>query len=429
MATLKPLEYYPAYTNAYTKAVSEGVGGDSVTAVNKSSSEYLVDDKVLVQEGKEAGVEFNKSIGSATSSKIYPQGFIDNNTILGSFKGRENRRFQYVDGVWKEEVLNAYSYNDTYSFFWVNDDGSIYTKPYLPGNQSSYLVTAEGTVLGKNNWDYLGSYKGVTYVCKSGTSDSDVYIYYPETGTYSAESIINGPGSRRGVFLKGNRILLINTEGDYRVYEIQDDGTSKILTTVDELVQDPNNCAYVGLTGIEPGDCVFNMRTGSTTVNSCLLNTAAGDTAVLETYVFDENLKLAKVNIPELQWLQTVNCRVSYDVRNNILMVGTATGVFAYEFDTVNKTFSEYPLNLEVGEIYLQQSQVYRAYMSPDRSRILVTLRMVESTTESVTIYQLGEKGYSIIDNKTLNYQPNSTFTGKVGEVLEDGSYVVNCIL
>ena len=155
MATLKPLEYYPAYTNAYTKAVSEGGGGDSITAVNKSSSEYSVDDKVLVQEGKEAGVEFNKSIGSATSSKIYPQGFIDNNTILGSFKGRENRRFQYVDGVWKEEVLKAYSYNDTYSFFWVNDDGSIYTKPYLPGNQSSYLVTTEGTVLGKNNWDYL----------------------------------------------------------------------------------------------------------------------------------------------------------------------------------------------------------------------------------------------------------------------------------
>lgn len=429
MSTLNPLEYYPAYTNAYTKTVSEGGGGDSITAVNKSSSEYSVDDKVLVQEGKEAGVEFNKSIGSATSSKMYPQGFIDNNTILGSFKSREQRRFQYIDGAWEEELLTAYGYNETYSFFWVNDDGSTYLKPYLPGSQTSYLVTTEGNILGNTNWDYLGSYNDVTYACNPGASDADVYIYYPETNTFSEEAIINGPGTRRGMFLKGNKVLLINNEGDYRVYEIQDDGTSRILTIVDLLIQNPNNCAYVGLTGIGPGDCVFCMRTGTTTTNSCLLNTTSRDTAVLETYVFNENLELTKVDIPELQWLQTVNCRVSYDVRNSILMVGTANGVSAYEFDTVNKTFSEYPLNLEVGEIYLQQSQVYRAYMSPDRNRILVTLRMVESNTESVTIYQLGETGYSIIDNKTLNYQPNSTFTGKVGEVLEDGSYVVNCIL
>lgn len=429
MATLNPLEYYPAYTNAYTKTVSEGGGGDSITAVNKSSSEYSVDDKVLVQEGKESGIEFHKSIENASSSKMYPQGFIDNNTILGSFKGREQRRFQYVDDAWEEELLTAYNYNETLSFFWVNDDGSIYLKPYIMGAHYSYLVTAEGNVLGKSTWDYLGSYNGVTYACKHGESNADVYIYYPETNTYSEEMFINGPGTRRGMFLKGNKILLINTTGYYRVYEIQEDNTSNLLASVNDFIQDAGKCAWVGLTGIGPGECVFGMRTGTATENSCLLNTAASDTAVLETYVFNENYELVKTDIPELQWLQTINCRVSYDVRNNILMVGTNAGVSAYEFDTVNKTFSEYPLNLEVGEIYLQQSQVYRAYMSPDRSRILVTLRMVESNIESVTIYQLGETGYSIIDNKTLNYQPNSTFTGKVGEVLEGGSYVVNCIL
>lgn len=429
MATLKPLEYYPAYTNAYTKAVSEGGGGDSITAVNKSSSEYSVDDKVLIQEGKEAGIELNKSITDASATKMYPQGFIDNNTILGSFKGREQRRFQYVDGTWEEALLTAYDYNDVSSFFWVNDDGSIYFKPYLSATVYSYLVTAEGNVLGKSSWDYLGSYNGVTYSCKNGESTSDIYIYYPDTNKYSSEAFIDGPGTRRGTFLKDGKILLINSSGAYRVYEIQEDGTTKTLASADSFIQDADKCVYVGLTGIGPGDCVFSMRTGSATANSCLIQTSASDTAVLETYVFNEDYKLVKTNIPELQWLQTVNCRVSYDVRNNILMVGTATGVFAYEFDTVNKTFSEYPLNLDVGEIYLQQSQVYRAYMSPDRSRIMVTLRMVESNIESVTIYQLGENGYSIIDNKTLNYQPNSTFTGKVGEVLEDGSYVVNCIL
>lgn len=429
MPTLNPLEYYPAYTNAYTKTVSEGGGGDSITAVNKSSSEYSVDDKVLVQEGKESEIELHKSIESATAATMYPQGFIDNNTILGGFKGREQRRFQYVDDTWEETILTAYGYNEAFSFFWVNDDGSIYLKPYIAGNYYSYLVTTEGNVLGKNNWNYLGSYNGVTYVCKHGASDSDIYIYYPDTNTYSEEVYINGPGSRKGVFLKGNKILLINTTGSYRVYEIQEDNTSRVLTSIDDFIQDADKCAYVGLTGIEPGDCVFSMRTGSTTVNSCLIKTAASDTAVLETYVFNENYELVKIDIPELQWLQTVNCRVSYDVRNNVLMVGTNAGVYAYEFDTVNKTFSEYPLNLEVGDLYLQQSQVYRAYMSPDRSRILTTLRMVEAGIESVTIYQLGETGYSIIDNKTLNYQPNSTFTGKVGEVLGNGSYVVNCIL
>lgn len=421
---------FRSYADKIKSIEAGGGGADKIYATNYSSSTPQKDYKVLVQEGKESGIELNKSITSATSTKMYPQGFIDNNTILGGFIGREQRRFQYVDGAWEEELLTAYDFNDVSSFFWVNDDGSIYFKPYLSTSVYSYLVTAEGTVLGKSNWDYLGSYESVTYSCKNGESAADVYIYYPDTNTYSEEKFIDGPGTRRGVFLKGNKILLINTEGDYRVYEIQEDGTSKILTSVDLLIQDANKCAYVGLTGIEPGDCVFCMRTGNTTPNCCLIQTEAGDTAVLETYVFNENYELVKIDIPELQWLQTVNCRVSYDVRNNILMVGTATGVFAYEFDTVNKTFSEYPLNLDVGEIYLQQSQVYRAYMSPDRSRVLVTLRMVESAIESVTIYQLGEEGYSIVDNKTLNYQPTSVYTGfATGNVDEEGKYEVETFL
>ena len=89
-------------------------------------------------------------------------------------------------------------------------------------------------------------------------------------------------------------------------------------------------------------------------------------------------------------------------------MVGTKDGVYGYKYN--RGTFTDIQLNLGLPTT---TGQTYMAVMSPMFNRILVSSPYIETTYHyPYIIFTLGEDGWSIVDNKTLNYQPKGVLTG-----------------
>lgn len=431
---------------SYADKIGEisGGGGDIVYAVNQSSS--TPDGKVLVREGKAGSNEFNKDIFSSKSS-IEAKGWYDDNTIIGSFLNKENRRIRYVDDSWQEEVLNTMlpKTGNSYNFFWTTNNGRVISKSWFiytynnPLGQE-YFIGPDGfsTVSSNACSGYLGEYNGVHYGFKD--KENDVYVYNPDTGNFASSSFINGPSSHNNGFLEGNKILLVaqTTSHDYRMYELNSDGSYTTLCSDGKYNSSYGILKIFGVTGLEIGDYVLALDDGDSTttqVKSSLSDLTYSNACKLVLLQITDGYVLTPVSLPMLQQFETVDCRISYDRRNKVLMIGTKLGVFAYQFDSQTKTFSELPLGLGLPAITM--GTVYCPYMSPNKKRILVTLPMsgvvndAGSYAEKVWIYQLDERNrWFIIDNRTLNYQPDSVYTGlATGNVDESGKYEVETVL
>ena len=416
------LEYYPAYTNAYTKAVSEGGGGDSITAVNKSSSEYSVDDKVLIKYGTKAETELDTEFttGNSSYSKyVHPMIFFDNNTVICSYGERSGKRLEYIDNTWSS-VDYPFEYNISRYTYEYLQNGIISSNEFNGSDTGYSYIIDKNTSIRFSGCDYLGSYNGVHYACGGTSNANDVYVFDFDNKTVTSTQAIDGPSTRRNSFLRDNKIFLYSTSNRATLYQNIDGTYTKYADTTTSATE-----TFIAATGLEIGDYLFSITSPSAYYG-------LGTTAVSYLKVFQiqattgtYSAKIVEVTVPELEWLKTTDCRVSYDIRTNVLMVGTKDGVYGYKYD--NGAFTDIQLNLGLPTT---TGQTYMAVMSPMSDRILVSSPYIDGSYKyPFTMYSLGSDGWTIIDNKTLNYQPNSTFTGKVGEVLEDGSYVVNCIL
>lgn len=422
MATLNPLEYYPAYTNAYTKAVSEGGGGDSITAVNKSSSEYSVDDKVLIKYGTEAGKEFETEFTTGSGSykdRVHPMIFYNNNTIICSYGEKTGKRLEYIDNAWSS-VDYPFDYSiESYTYEYLSS-GILTSSPFDGADSSRGYIIDINTSITFANCKYLGSYNDIHYASGDSSDNNDVFIFDFDNKAVTSTQVVNGPDSRRNAFLRGDKIFLYSSKRRATLYQNIDGVYTKYADTTTPSLE-----TFVAVTGLEIGDYLFSVTKPSAYY---YLGTTAE--SYLKVFQIQEetgtySAKIVEVTIPELEWLKTTDCRITYDIRTNVLMVGTKDGVYGYKYD--NGAFTDLQLNLGLPTT---TGQTYMAVMSPMSDKILVSSPYIESNYRfPFKIFALGDDGWTIVDNKTLNYQPSSTFTGKVGEVLEDGSYVVNCIL
>lgn len=421
-----------------------GGGGDVVFAINQSSS--TPDGKVLIREGKAGSNEFTSDIFSS-KQYIEAKGWYDDNTIIGSFLNKENRRIRYIDDTWQEEVLETLKPVSAAcsNFFWTTNNGRVisknwYTNTYSSNDSREYFISDDGFTLVSNKpaSGYLGAYNGVHY--GYADKEADIYVYNPETSSYASSSFINGPGKRVVSFLMGDKIFLLggNYGRSYRFYQLQEDNSYTTLQSAGELNSSYGILKIFGATGLEIGDYLLALNDGDTSTTnpeSALYKLTSNTKPQLVVLQIQSGYILEQVSIPMLEQFETVDCRISYDRRNQVLMIGTKLGVFAYQFNSDTKTFSEMPLGLGLPAITM--GTVYYPYMSPNKKRILVTLPMsgvkndAGDYAEKVWIYQLSEEGeWFIIDNRTLNYQPDSVFTGiATGNVDEDGKYEIKTIL
>jgi hypothetical protein len=209
--------------------------------------------------------------------------------------------------------------------------------------------------------------------------------------------------------LAGDKYLAIDGNENVYIYQLTD-GYPQLGTCI--IGED---IYFIGPTGLNVGDYIFGV-----TDYIPYTKEASGTASYLSLYQVQSDYTIAKVSVEPLTWLESTDCRLTFDRRSNVLMVGTQTGVFAYRFDTLTKTFTEMSLNLGLGESYT--GDVYYAVMSPDKQRVAVSLYLGDSQ-EKWWIFQRGNPlgdfalvKWTIVDNKTLNYQPQNVYTGIVNK-------------
>lgn len=402
-----------------------GGGGDKVYATNRT--EVQPAGKVLIKKGQEGGQKFKGTDTTGINTNwVYPSTFIDNSTIITSLASKGTKKIQYIDDAWNNEVIDSASVSNNGLYTWACDNGVI-TNKYMGAISSNYkyhkIVKSNGYITTPGA--YLGEYNGVHYCTHAYYSD--IYVYDYNNNTIASSSFINGPDNAQGAFLVGDKMFLNSSGNKTRMYKLLDNGSYETLNN-DGIVA---TAIYpIGVTGLDIGDYVFAINNFKNSYYTPDYSTVT----YLNLYVINSNYTISPVSVEPLKWLETTDCRVSYDRRNDVLMVGTTTGVFAYQFDRGSKTFTEMSLNLGLPTVFM--GTPYFAWMSPDKKKISVKQFFkgnnegANTFDENLWIFELTEEGWAIIDDKTLNYQPQSTYTGMAtGYINEDGKYEVRVLL
>lgn len=409
------------------EGLSGGGGSDLVYAL--SDKNHKKGDKLLIKKGSFLARDYeNNYVGD--NSFAYTKGFIDDNTFLGVFQN-SGYVLQYIDDAWTVDYTFTGSTDYVAGCFVATDNGYITSNPYVFPNGSTkrYFFATPTGLVSTGKGVYLGAINGIDYVTPADSSNNlDVYSYDMTTQEIGGSAFINGPSTARGAFLVGNRILLLSTKKDVRLYEIDE---NNVTTTLNSSGVVSENFAPINVTGLQVGDYVIGATSSYSSLTSGYF--AYGDIvskykSYLTMYQIQSDYSLKKVSIPLLQWLETTDCRITFDRRNKVLVAGTQTGVYAYEFK--DGTFEEMPLGFNLAPTV--DGGTYMGFLSPNKEKLVVINMGFDDTNynEALAIYNLGRTGWQVITNKTLNYQPESVYTGiATGNKQGEGLFEVATVL
>jgi hypothetical protein len=419
------VEVFPAITNAAGEFTGGSSGGDDVdveviNAVNRKSTMVDLEDKVLLQKGRAAGEEYDTKLSTSSNNNNnkFRHIFIDDNTISGPFTYQYKSMLQYIDNAWTlQNIQNTPSSTALQRVvpMYVNN-GEVVGKcmDYSSSSYSTYTITLSGYTA--HSGIYLGEYNGDRYIANH---EADVYKYDVETKT-KLDQVITGASSAGNVLLSGNRILVFEqgNAGFSRLYECDSDGVWNLL--LQSSTPTANYHSIMGVTGLNSGDYII-MCTNYNYMSKVI--GATTDPSYLKLFQIQEDASIVPVSLPLLEVYEASDCRISYNSIQNMLMIGTTSGVFAYKFDTVAKEFRSYPLALNLPEL---TEGIYEAIISPNGHRIHISVATKDSTyDERSIVISLSDDGWYIVDDKTLNYQPADTCTGKIKEYVGEGIYKV----
>lgn len=414
---------FRSYADKVKSIEAGGGSADKIYATNYSSITPQENDKVLIKYGTQAGIELDTefTVGNSTSAKnVLPMIFFNQNTIICGYGEKSGVRIEYIDNDWSSVGFSFSASLRKYTLEYLS--GGLITYNAFDGDDatSGYLLEANN-VVSVGRCKYLGSYNGIHYACGSSSDENDVYVYDFDNKTITTTQAINGPDVRKNAYLRGDKIFLYGSKNRATLYQNIDGVYTKYADTTT-----PSAEYFIAVTGLEIGDYLFSI-----TKPSAYYDLATTNESYLKVYQIQEttgtySAKIVEVTVPELEWLKTTDCRVTYDMRTSVLMVGTKNGVFGYKLN--RGAFTDIQLNLGLPAT---TGQTYMAVMSPMFDKILVSSPYIDSTYYyPFIVYALGKDGWTIIDNKTLNYQPNSVYTGvATGNVDENGNYEVKTVI
>lgn len=400
---------FRSYANKIKDITSGGGDGDSVLALYTGQGYLTKGDKVLIAKGVAANEQYDNVYtdngGSSYTYRKRPIAFLDDNTLVGMYGSYRN--IKYIDNTWQVTDLSDAPSGDLNFFLRVSDNGVV---SYYPCDASSRKwggICEVNSYKATTSAIYLGEYNNKHYATNNQCS---LYGFDPTSLTLG-ENLISKGTSAKYQELVGDKYMAIDTSKNVYIYQLTDGypqlGTCKIAEDI----------YFIGTTGLNAGDYIFGV-----TDYIPYTKEASGTASYLSLYKIQSDYTIKKVSDESLSWLESTNCRLTYDRRSKVLMVGTQTGVFGYQFDTLTKKFTEMSLNLGLGESYT--GDVYYAVMSPETSynkrTVAVSLYLGDSQ-EKWWIFQLADPHYdsfivkwTIVDNKTLNYQPQNVYTGIV---------------
>lgn len=414
------------------KAIESGgdSGGEKKFVTNSTTNTYNKGDKVLVNTGVvKQSLSSSFELSSSSPWSDWGSLFTDNNNV-----------FTYFSGV---DCKHTFS-NNTLS--WVKTDTNSWNRPYRSGlilhengivnlnsinvvGASRILLTNTTATSVKDNLWFLGGYNDKYYGATYSNGYTDIYDYDILTNTRGSVTLLHSAGEISNGYIcseSGNGFISSRV-GGITFFNVNEDGVfvekgSSVLSLRDDAL-------LVTFTGAEVGDYLFFATNYDKKYNADTSGTDAyKSNLIIYKIVEVDGLKSVELVEDIFKDLQVEDCLIQFDLRNNVLTVGTLTGVYAYEFDRSVMQFKELSFNVVLPNNN-NKDYCYRLMFSPDKSKAIVTVRPTYNTMK-VSLYILGSSKWEITKNDSFSYNSQTSFTGfATGNVDDEGKVEVEMLL
>lgn len=412
------------------RAISGGGsgGGDKIFVENSTGSEINSGDKVLVTAGvspKVLGSGFNIT-NNTSGYQDWGCCFTDNDNAFILYNSLWTK-YTYLDDKWTSTNVNNWTKSAQAGFIFF-PNGTIYLSSSNSGHQACFLYSSTTTAIPTYHI-YLGRYKGKDYVIYRSTHR--VYDYDFASNTASTTILTQFTD------INCNLCYLDEETGEgfsipeskrITFFHIDDNGAFQVNDTI--VLSIIGNSKLVTFTGTRVGDYMFfatnynNKYTTNSTENS-----AEKSSLIVYKIVDNGDGKKGLMLVEdEFKLFQLEDCLVQFDMRNDVLTIGTRDNVYAYKFNRDGMFFEELPYTFRLTD-NTNQVYCYRLMFSPDMSKAIITLRPTYNTMD-VSLLVLGKAGWEIVSNQHFNYNSSNSFTGiATGNVDDLGRYEVEMTL
>ena len=416
---------YPDKIRAISGGGSTGGSGDKVFIENATGSEINSGDKVLVTAGvspKVLGRGFNLTGGSTDWGCC----FTDNDNAFILYNSLWTK-YTYLNDKWTSTNVNNWTKSAQAGFVFF-PNGTVHLSSSNADYQRCILYNTNTTPI-STNYIYLGRYKGKDYV-----------IYRPANAIYDYNFDSNIVGTTiltqftssfcdlcyldeetgEGFSISENKKMTFFYIDDNGAFQVNNEVALSIVSGSD----------LVTFTGTRVGDYMFfaTNYNNKYTTNS-IANSAEKSSLIVYKIVDNGDGKKGLILVEdEFKLFQLEDCLVQFDMRNDVLTIGTRNNVYAYKFNRNGMFFEELPYTFRLTD-NANQVYCYRLMFSPDMSKAIITLRPTNNTMD-VSLLVLGKAGWEIVSNQHFNYNSSNSFTGiATGNVDDLGRYEVEMTL
>lgn len=408
------------------RAISGGGsgGGDKIFVENSTGSEINSGDKVLVQIGLKGG-ETGNIVDHTSTSYYYDSGelFTDNENAFILFKSSDRKYTAYNDSWTSVSVSNWKLPSSAGITFFKNGVVCLDGK-YTGGNSNSAILTNSTSKKLPDFCKYLGEYNGVKYCVNSDVGD--IFTYNDISNTAGTEVKLNAASNTFDGYIDeetGKGFLATRGNLVDFIY-IAEDGIFKWNGSIKPALRD--SAYLVTYTGCDVGDYFFYGTNYEASYNATKSNSVS---QMIVYKVVDNGSGGRTLELQDTMFkaFQIQDCFIQFDMRNDVLTVGTRDNVYTYKFDRQGGYFKDLGLSFELPET--TGTYAYRLVYSPDMVRAMITVRTTYALMNT-KFYSVASADRKVVTNETFNYNPSNTFTGiATGNVDDLGRYEVEMIL
>ena len=411
-------------TNAVIGKTEIETEGDVVYAKSASGGVYHKGDKVIIKMGNLGTDDLDKTLDATSNYSNTGLVFVDNENAFVLF-GNTSRKFTFYDNEWVETDISAWKIPSNFGVMLFRNGLISLSAIDISSNSSNGAILSNSLVKTISNCRYIGEYNGVKYCCY--VSGNDVYEYLVDENKNAGTLLLNGSRYNKNAYIDDitGRGFLINDSDVIEFMYPGDDGKFVLENTFQVPLRDA--AKLITFTGADEGDYLFFGTNFQASYNATT-SSAMSQLIVYKIVYNSEGKKVLELQEDLFKIFQIQSCFVQFDLRNDVLTIGTLNDVFAYKFNRETGKFEDLGviLDLPVNE---SKEYCYRLVYSPDMSKVMVTVR-TSYNTMVVKIYTVKYDGIKIFGNDGFNYNSVLSFTGIVeNEMDENEMYEVKTAL
>ena len=393
-------------------------GGDLIYVENGTDKEYAKGDKVLINLGMVDEVDLNESVTSTSSYYNTGVVFYDNDTVFILFKNVE-RKYIWEGGRWIKNTDPASWSLTNYPGISCHKNGIVSLQSYF--NTAAEILGINGKINSQKL--YAGEFAGMHFVYEK--SAGKWYQYDIANNTTIGNVIVDGENSGFCGFIQdtgdcfditgGNKITFFKLNESLGLMP----GSKLITMSID------SGARLEAYTGASIGNYIFM---GTNFQSAFCLTTPSGSSFFTYQIVDDGNGSKNLILRDDLfKEFQSIDAECQFDMRNDILTIGTKDEVYTYKLNRDTYEFENLGISFELPETtgYTR----YRLAYSPDMTKAMVTIRTTKEQMK-YRIYGVYANKTKIVENDSARYQPVNSITGFVtGNTDEEGKLEVKTVL